>query len=62
MIYTIYGVKEACGEKERRYYGYVETLDEAKEAINSIIDGLDYAYAKEGTTTVLYRERTRSHV
>lgn len=58
MIHHIYGVViDSNGEKERRYFGHVDTLDEAKEALNGIIDGLDYAYAKEGTVTVLYLDR-----
>ena len=58
MIHHIYGVAiDSNGEKERRYYGHVDTLDEAKEAVDSIIDGLDYAYVKEGTATVLYLDR-----
>ncbi|MBU3736063.1 MAG: hypothetical protein FGM62_03715 [Methylobacterium sp.] len=58
MIHKIYGVKVINGEKERRYYGEVETINEARKAINSIIGDLDYEYAKEGSDTVLYLERT----
>lgn len=58
MIHHIYGVKVIDGAKERRYYGHVETRDEAIDAINSIIDDLDYAYAKEGTATVLYLDHS----
>jgi len=62
MIHHIYGVKVINGEKERRYYGEVETLNDAKCALMSIIGDVDYAYAKEGSSTVIYVDQNSPYL